>query len=100
MIGCARGQPFRRIGRAGRGSMAEDRDLKEPIKVTDRRSFTKDGQRREPESAEGSAPRGATTAPAAQPARAAQPAPAAKPAPAANNVPPVEVRGEGFTMEP
>jgi hypothetical protein len=29
--------------------MVEDRDPKEPIKVTDRRSFTRDGRRRDPE---------------------------------------------------
>jgi len=59
--------------------MAEDRDPKEPIKVTDRRSFTKDGQRRDPDGAAESGARhgvqGAVDAPR-------------------------EVKGEGFTMEP
>jgi len=59
--------------------MVEDRDPKEPIKVTDRRSFTRDGRRRDPEVE-------------AQ----AEPHPAAP----GDSGGPREVTGEGFTMEP
>lgn len=59
--------------------MADERDPKETIKVTDRRSFTRDGQRREREE-----PEEGETAPQAK----------------SPSAPPQEVRGEGFTMEP
>ena len=59
--------------------MADQRDPKEPIKVMDRRSFTRDGVKRDP----GEKVEVVGAPPAAAPAE-----------------PPQEIRGEGFKMEP
>ncbi len=59
--------------------MPDPNDRRETIKVTDRRAFTRDGTRREPE------------------AHAAASAETTREKPAE---PPAAIRGEGFTMEP